>query len=274
MGYGDEIIASGLARGAKARGKRVAFGNGQLILWHNRAHDIFQNNPNVAPPGCEGAPDLEWIANHVGNRSYNVHNKAKKKWDWTPHTITQPGEIFFSKQELEFAHRVCPTKRPFVLIEPNVPTFKLAMQVNKQWPFERYQAVVNRLKADGLEIVQLVYGPPYGPGKTLGGGVHHVGSPNFRMGMAVLSLAKLYVGSEGGMHHAAAALGIPATVIFGGFVSPEVTGYAFQENHFIADAGRPYGCGSLDPCNHCVQAMHRIKAEDVYESCVRQLKRS
>jgi hypothetical protein len=32
MGYGDELMATGMARGAAARGKRVAFGDGQRII--------------------------------------------------------------------------------------------------------------------------------------------------------------------------------------------------------------------------------------------------
>lgn len=35
---------------------------------------------------------------------------------------------------------------------------------------------------------------------------------------------------EGGIHHLAAAVGAPAIVIYGGFISPEWTGYSFQYN--------------------------------------------
>lgn len=56
------------------------------------------------------------------------------------------------------------------------------------------------------------------------------------------------------MHHAAAALGIPAVVIFGGYVSPAQTGYAAQMNLFTG--GQP--CGRRTECAHCADAMSDI----------------
>jgi ADP-heptose:LPS heptosyltransferase len=75
-----------------------------------------------------------------------------------------------------------------------------------------------------------------------------------------LARAKLYIGAEGGLHHAAAALGVPAVVLFGGFIPPLVTGY---ETHINLTGGAQEACGSLKPCDHCRKAMDAISVEEV-----------
>jgi ADP-heptose:LPS heptosyltransferase len=84
-------------------------------------------------------------------------------------------------------------------------------------------------------------------------------TPTFRHAMAVLARASLYIGPEGGLHHAAAAVGIPAVVIFGGFIPPSVTGYATHINL----TGGAAACGSLKPCEHCKAYMDVISVADV-----------
>lgn len=67
------------------------------------------------------------------------------------------------------------------------------------------------------------------------------------------------MGCEGGMHHGSAAVGIPAVVLFGGFIHPRTTGYESHANIFTG--GR--ACGSIKPCAHCRQAMLAISVERV-----------
>ncbi|HEX7455694.1 MAG TPA: glycosyltransferase family 9 protein, partial [Gallionella sp.] len=93
-------------------------------------------------------------------------------------------------------------------------------------------------------------------------------TPDFRRACAVLANAKAYVGNEGGMHHAAAALGIPAVVIFGGFISPQQTGYATQRN--LTAGGKP--CGMRQPCRHCADAMAAITPEMVLNKLMEIMK--
>jgi ADP-heptose:LPS heptosyltransferase len=111
-----------------------------------------------------------------------------------------------------------------VLVEPNLPNWKKSSP-NKDWGFPKYIALIDRLKRAGIEVVQFVYAE----GRRLPA-VKKVHTPNFRLGLAVLKQAQIYVGPEGGLHHAAAALGVKGTVLFGGFVPPQVTGYDFHTN--------------------------------------------
>src|SRR5580765_6261832 len=100
MGYGDELIASGLARGAAGRGKRIAFGDGRRIIWSDQSHAIFRGNPNVARPGSERESDLEWIAHYRGNRLYGLVERGR--WRFRDF-VCPPGEIVFDPGELAFA---------------------------------------------------------------------------------------------------------------------------------------------------------------------------
>jgi len=83
-------------------------------------------------------------------------------------------------------------------------------------------------------------------------------------GMELMSMMQAgagYLGVEGGLHHAAAAVGRPAVVLFGGFASPDRTGYAIHENLTGDNGGRP--CGRWAPCDHCEKAMGSISVEMV-----------
>jgi ADP-heptose:LPS heptosyltransferase len=73
----------------------------------------------------------------------------------------------------------------------------------------------------------------------------------------------LYIGPEGGLHHGAAAVGIPAVVLFGGFIPPQVTGY---KTHVNLTGGADFFCGSLQACKHCAEAMERIKSKHVCDA--------
>ena len=258
MGLGDNLLASGLARGAAARGKRVAFGDGKTIIWDQHSETIFRGNPNIAPPGSEADQDLEWINFYRGNRIYNRHDHANDRWEWNYKFKPAPGEIYFTGEELRFAASF---PKGFVLIEPNVPEWK-SVAPNKQWPVERYAQLTRRLFKKKYEIRQLIYGPGHRLiyAKT-------VKTKNFRQALAVMSRAALYVGPEGGLHHGAAALGIPAVVLFGGFIPPQVTGYDTHTNL----TGGARACGSLRPCEHCRQAMDAISVDEVLQSCIRYL---
>ena len=140
----------------------------------------------------------------------------------------------------------------YVIVEPNC---KAAASPNKQWGWDRWQALVDA--SPSIPWAQL--GPP---GTRLLDGVRHIETPDIRSAAAVLHYAAAYVGPEGGLHHLAAAMGPPAVVLFGGFISPAQTGYAWHRNLFTG--GEP--CGNMLPCAHCAGAMARITVPAVLEA--------
>src|SRR4029079_3225081 len=96
MGIGDDIIATGIAKGAAERGERIAFGNGKKIIWGPYSEMIFRNNPNVARPGEENK-QVKWFHYYKGSRIYNMAGGGR--WLWNYSFKVQPGEIYFDNSE-------------------------------------------------------------------------------------------------------------------------------------------------------------------------------
>lgn len=252
MGLGDNLMATGMAKGAASRGKRIAFGDGSTILWDHNSEQIFKNNPNIAPLGSEGDKDIEWIHFYKGNRIYNRHDHLNNRWIWNYNFKPIPGEMFFDEQELSFAKKF---GKDFIIIEPHVPRYK-SCAPNKTWPFYSYFKTAAMLREKGYVVRQFANGGPPLPE------VQIIKAPSFRHALAIMARAALYIGPEGGLHHGAAAVGTPAVVIFGGFIPPQVTGYDFHINL----AGKEAACGSLTNCPHCAKAMTEIKIKHVYSA--------
>lgn len=262
MGLGDQLLATGMARGAFDRGTQIAFGDGQKIIWDAHSELIFRHNPNIAPPHAYKAPNLEWIGFHRGSRIYNRQEGGR--WIWNYEFRAIPGEMYFTREEKRFAEHV--GADGFVFMEPHVPEHK-TVAPNKEWPPERYGEVARRLVSQGYRIVQ----PWYPTAKYILPTAKCVGTPDFRRALAVMKHAALYIGPEGGLHHGAAAIGKPAVVLFGGFVPPKVTGY---ETHTNLTGGVTEFCGSLSACDHCRAAMLAISVEEVVDAALRHLKGS
>lgn len=247
-------MGSGVARGAAARGKRIAFGDGHRIIWRSpHAQEIYAGNPNVAPPGSERSPNLEWVRHYVGHRLYATPGQGR--WVWKTGFKATPGEVFLTADERAFAARIKPG---FVLIEPSVkPSAR-----NKQWSVDRYARVADHILKSGRRVAQ-----PFG--MPLVSGVEVLPKVTFRQMLAILERAALYIGPEGGLHHGAAAVGCRAVVIFGGFISPALTGYDSHVNLSYGQACGTYG----RPCAHCREAMQRITVEQVLVAAEGQLKK-
>jgi hypothetical protein len=246
-GYGDELIGSALAKGAHARGKRIAFGDGRRILWGPHSGEIFKGNPNIAAPGSERDADVEWIRYHKGHRIYAIG--CGTHWKWNKSFNAQPGEVFLDRAEIEFGEGL---GEGFVVIEPNVPWHKAQAQ-NKDWGLKKYQSVATELMKRGYDVVQ------FAVGRDRLAGVRVVATQSFRHSLAVLRRAALAIVPEGGLHHAAAAVGVRAVVLFGGFIPPGATGYAMHVNL----TGGARACGSITRCDHCQMAMAAISIDDV-----------
>jgi len=261
MGYGDNIIATGFARGATKRGKRIAFGDGRKIIWDHHSEQIFKGNPNIAPQGSEKDSDLEWHPFCRGNRQYITHDRGANRWIWNYKFKPIRGEVFLDEAEVHWAEAV---GSGFILIEPNVPNKPQA--INKQWSHHKFDQVALGLRAKGYEIIQLA-NPMAGDHAPQLLGAHQVRAPSFRHALALMQRAALFIGAEGGLHHGAAAVGTDAVVLFGGWVPPEVTGY---NGH--ANIARGKACGSLAPCPHCKEIMESISAQEVFDAAKSRLK--
>jgi ADP-heptose:LPS heptosyltransferase len=214
---------------------------------------MFAHNPNIARPGLEQRGDIEWIAHYKGARKYN--KLANGRWVWNYDFKVTPGEFFFTAAEQQAANQ--PWLGDFIVIEPNVEWHK-SVAPNKDWGGNNYDELTARLIKCGITAVQFIHKNS----KRRLRGVTTLQCHRFRDAIAILSQAKLYVGPEGGMHHAAAAVSVRAAVIMGGFIPPQVIGY---DSH-INLTGDAEACGTISPCLHCRQAMAKISVDEVWLS--------
>jgi ADP-heptose:LPS heptosyltransferase len=93
----------------------------------------------------------------------------------------------------------------------------------------------------------------------------------FRQALAVLQGASLLVTTDGALHHAAAALGVPAVVIWGGFTSPKNLGYDSHTN--LWTGAHPCGIWKYE-CPHCRKALNAITPQQVIDAIGETLERS
>jgi heptosyltransferase-2 len=104
-------------------------------------------------------------------------------------------------------------------VEPATAPRGSAYGPAKQWPGERFAALIDRL-AERVECV-LVGSPSERPGceaiaaATRTGAIVSAGATDIGDLVALLSLCAGFAGNDSGAMHAAAALGIPAVGIFG-----------------------------------------------------------
>lgn len=247
MGFGDEIMGSGMARELFAVNPvKVAFGDGRNIIWCPNSEVIYKNNPKIARPGELGGFH-QWCSHYRGSRSYGHFTSGRLVYN-TKFRATR-GEFFFTDEELEFASR---QPSGCVIIEPRVKN----QAVNKQWRIDRFWTVASELLRQGHEVALFAYSTTNTPSYP---DVHIIHTPTIRHAAAVMAKSRLFVGPEGGLHHAAAAVSLPAVVIFGGFIHPRTTGYEDHVNLFTG--GEP--CGSVGQCAHCRKALDDISVDDV-----------
>jgi ADP-heptose:LPS heptosyltransferase len=136
---------------------------------------------------------------------------------------------------------------------------------NKDWGRDKWQVLADILALDGHKLVQI------GSIETRPlKGVRLIVTPTFREGAAVLSRAVAAVLPEGGLHHAAAVVNVPAVVLFGGAIDPQATGYDSHVN--LADDGPLSPCGIWRYCPHCAEIWRKLQPETVASALRAMLK--
>lgn len=258
MGFGDEIMATGQARKVYDQdpSRRVAICD---HAGRPRWHEVWLHNPVIAlPETIRSQESVHVVTNDKFTRPYVQYPFTQDTgWRWTGWQARDyVGEIWLTDAEKVVGQQLRADLGPFVLIEPST---KHGSTVNKDWGLDRYQQVVSRLPH--IPFVRVKHAHTVDPRPLRGGNVRELNGLTFREVVGILMAATAYAGAEGALHHAAAAVGTPAVVIFGGCVSVDALGYPEQTN--IADTGPGSPCGSWLPCRHCEHALAGISVETV-----------
>jgi len=272
MSYGDRLMALGDAwrqYQADPEKRRVAIGNGRSL---DASHpdlswglDFLADEQHLQ----RGEP-VSWVYSYPHHRPYIDYAAMRKAlgWRWhlrhiglgptrlLGHYIYQlgyrpsPAPIRLKPEELTLAAEW--SAKPFVAIEPYI---KPGAPPSKQWPVERFAEVARELSKE-IAVYQIS-----APDSPVLSGLPQIRPRSFRESMAYLKAARLYIGPEGGLHHASAAVGTRAVVIYGGFTSPLITGYAM---HTTLTGGARYACGTRRGlCPHCLEHLQRITVDEV-----------
>lgn len=129
---------------------------------------------------------------------------------------------------------------------------------NKNWYPERFVEVALRLQGKA-RVVQL--GLPEDP--DLPSDLDLRGRISPREAAAAIASCKAAVCQEGYLMHAAAAVGTPAVVVFGGFIAPWESGYPWNVNLFSQLPCSP--CWLTDKCPYEKKCMQRISPDTVIQ---------
>lgn len=169
--------------------------------------------------------------------------------------------IFLNKREKET--RLLPeSEKPWLGIQST----GLALWTdNKNWGVDSFAEVANLLK-DKFSIVQLGQGGD----PNLPVDLHLQGKLSIREVFVALRQCNLFIGQEGFLMHAATAVNLPAVVVYGGFLAPEQTGYAVNENIYSAVECAP--CWLETKCPYDKKCLTMIKPEIVAQKAISKCK--
>lgn len=206
--------------------------------------DLMDGVPYIIHKPPSAGP-YQRLINGSGARPY-IAAKTPEQWTWKRYKPV-PADLVFTSAELAFAEKY----RGAIMVEPNV---KATGHDNKAWLLVRWSHLDVELHKLKLRVVQC--GPS---GTRFLNHAERAHTETFRQACAVLSVCKAFVGTEGGLMHAAAAVGTPGVILWSEFISPDITGYALHRN--LRHAGK--ACGRRINCPSCRASMLAITVDEV-----------
>lgn len=175
----------------------------------------------------------------------------------TPNTV---GEFYLTSQEEQQAEKLLRSSGLGHFVAIDSDTKEEWFGRLRTWPFERWQLFANQWRAamPGLPLVQV----GVEKSKRLSGVVDLCGKTSLREAAWILKRSCLFVGSDGALMHAAAALGVRSLILWSGVNLPGFLGYPEQQRVLFANA--PCApCGNLGWCDFSHRCMLDLTVEDV-----------
>lgn len=267
MGWGDDLMWLGEANEIHKEHPDAVIHDGDKA---NRYSELWKGNDWVVDTNYKGPKKVIVYPRkpNNGNRWYIkgwgsgkiIYQKYKPKP--APYVV----EAYESLEAALMLGRKC--YRPVVIINPD--TKNTTLSDNKDWGIDNWQHLADLLNRH-YDVVRL---KPPGKVHDVSGvvkynqpqieGVIEIKNDSIRDAWAIASQADAIITPEGGLHHFAAAVDVKAFVIYGGVISPDITGYDGQSNYVYDHPHTP--CGSQVSCKHCKEAMKSIKPETIYEN--------
>ena len=263
-------------------------GWGDDLMWLGEAEQVWKKDPRkVIHAGRKKSiiwEDIPWVVDHDeetdrekvyvpekpnGNRWY-IKGWSNGRIMYQPYEPKPAPYSIEDSESLWAAITVAKkTEKPFVILNPD--TKNTTLSDNKDWGFDNWQKLCDLVRRK-YEVIRLK--PSKGYHDVSGNvkynepeleGAINIEIDGIRDAFAVADLAHAIITSEGGMHHFAAARNIPAFVICGGVVTPDITGYKDRNQTYYVYDHPQTPCGSQFSCPHCREAMNSIPPEKIYE---------
>ncbi|MAH43911.1 hypothetical protein CL614_09405 [archaeon] len=169
-------------------------------------------------------------------------------------------ELYFKEEEFKFKNELLKDVGNYIVIEPQSND---EYSVNKVYPLEKWQLVVDTLLKTGIKIVQVGRKTE---DSVLDGIIDMTGKTSFREAAAIIEGANLFVSSEGGLMHAANAVGTRAVIVYSGFIHPNLTSYSENTNIW---AGNKHGpCGMKIKCQKCSEEMEQHDHNEIINAVI------
>lgn len=254
-GIGDALFVTAIARALAESGRPAWVSTSYPELWFN--------NPDIRgflPPAfvrhlSRWLPALAVpmvYENPSPHDPMHVMGRLALRAGLSPDSVERP-RIYLTVQESEWGRDIAQGK---IIIQSDAKT---EWTPNKNWFPDRFQAVA-RACGELAPVIQV--GALSGP--SLAGASDWRGRTSVRQAAALLANARLFIGLEGGLMHMARAVKTPSIIIFGGYVSPEQTGYRENINFYSPVECAP--CWKREPCPYQLKCMNVISAGDVIEA--------
>lgn len=138
----------------------------------------------------------------------------------------------------------------------------------RTWPFDRWQCVIDWLRERKLPVVQIGEGGK----RILAGAVDMTGHVSFREAVLLMKKARLFLGQEGGLMHAANAVDVPSVIVWGGIALPEFA--AYRKHTVLCTYVDCAPCGLRGDCPYQKKCLTTVGTERVVSAAAQVLARA
>jgi hypothetical protein len=220
--------------------------------------DSFKNNPDFITMGESGCENNQLILPLILNNpdaNYCKEDGVERAYHrFDSHIIEQICECYgienpelkcvvnLTNEEKCFAedfHISVLNNEKFITIEP---FSKDNYTPNREYPFEKWQKIVDTLSED-IKIVQVG-----NSGKILNNVIPLAGETTFREAIAIIERSSIFVASESGLVHGATAVDTKSLVVITGYQDERMVAYPQNINVNIGTHGP---CGMKIRCQLC-----------------------
>ena len=216
---------------------------------------VFENNPYIYDQQKDqgkkvfllpmNLPETNYCKKDTPQKAYHRYDKHMIEQICEYYGVSNPSlkcEMYFTKEEEERCLSIVSgLPKKYIVIEPHS---KDNYTLNRSYPFEKWQNVVNSLK-EQISFVQIGR-----PGlKVLDNVISLLGKVSFRESALIIKHSHMFISTEGGLVHAANAVGKRSLIVLTGYQAPKMVAYPENINLNISSHGP---CGLKARCRECL----------------------